>query len=136
VSGLRKFLAIGVGAVLSAMAGMVGFFVSLIGTQGMHGTEPFLEVFGFVTLMLVVANAIAAGVGMFPVAIWLGARAYRAAIVGSAAGAVVAALLFTGSMMNPAWWRILPQYCFLIPPVCATAAAARVAAEDPADERV
>jgi len=122
MGGVRKVLAVVAGFALSVMLSIPLSFVGLIGTQGMHGTEPFLEIFAFVGAVLVVVNAIAAAVGMFPVALWVGGGPYRAAILGSCAGALIAAVLFTGSMQTPELGRISPRLCFVISGACAVVA--------------
>jgi len=119
---VRKLSVILAGTVFTAILSVPGSFVGLIGTQGMHGTEPILEVLAFVCTVLIVVNTIAAAVGMSAVALWLGGRAYRAAILGSCVGALVAGVLFTGSMRVPELWWIDPRLCFVIPAACGAVA--------------
>jgi hypothetical protein len=121
---VRKAAAILAGTVLTAILSIPASFVGLIGTQGMHGTEPLLEVLAFVSAVLVVVNAVAAAVGMLPVALLLGGRAYRSAILGACVGALVGGVLFTGSMRVPELWRIYPLLCFVIPAACGAVATA------------
>jgi hypothetical protein len=119
---MRKLAACVAGLVFTAILAVPGSFIGLIGTQGMHGTEPFVEIWLFVAGVLLVVNGLAATVGMFPVALWAGTRFYKAAIIGSVLGALPAGLIFAGSMTVPQMWSLRPQYCFLIPPACAAIA--------------
>jgi hypothetical protein len=121
---VRKAAVILAGAILTAILSIPASFLGLIGTQGMHGTEPLLEVLAFVCAVLVVVNAVAAAVGMLPVALLLGARPYRAAILGACVGAIVGGVLFTGSMRAPELSRIYPLTCFVIPAACGALAIA------------
>src|SRR5690349_90828 len=95
---MKAILAGLIGLGLTTALALGGSFVGLIGTQGLHGDEPFLKVFLFVAGVLVVVNGVAAAVGMLPVLLVGAARSYRAAIVAAMAGGLVAALLFTTGM--------------------------------------
>jgi hypothetical protein len=129
---MRKLLVVLPGVVASAVLSVPGSFIGLIGTQGMHGTEPFFEILAFVAAVLVVVNLIAVGVGMVPVALVMGARPYRVALLGSGAGALISAALFTGSMRVPPLWNVSYRVCFVLPTVCAGVAILVRGESDPA----
>ena len=88
-------------------------FFSLIGTQGMHSDMQVGMVL-YPLIALCIVHAIASAVGLFPVAMSVGGRAYRAGVVGSVCGAVVASALFSAEMPGVRLF-VLPPLLFLLP---------------------
>jgi hypothetical protein len=88
-----------IGLALQASIGVPLSFVSLIGTQGMH-SDMYVGIIVYPLVALTIVHAVAAAVGLIPVALAVGGDAYRAGIFGALAGAVVAAVLFSAGMLG------------------------------------
>ena len=97
LSRLGNFLVVA-GFVFSLVVGILGSMFGLIGTQGLHGNEPFFSVLVGVTINLLVVHGIAGALGLLPVLNYLGLRAWWLGIVGFLLGAVMDGLLVTASV--------------------------------------
>lgn len=103
------------GFTFAFLLALAGSMFGLIGTQGMHGNEPFLPTLGMITLILVLVNGVAAAVGLTPLLWSRGTGDWLAAVLGFAAGAVVTGLLTTISLLENS--AALYAWPVLLPPV-------------------
>ena len=120
------------GLALQTVVGVPLSFISLIGTQGMH-SDMHVGMVLYPLIALCIVHAIASAAGLFPVAMNVGGRAYRAGIVGSVCGAVVAAALFSAEMLGVRLF-ILPPLLFLLPVAASGLAMAKNVHEEVAGE--
>jgi hypothetical protein len=70
----------------------VGSFFCLIPTQGMHGNEPFLKVFLYLSTALVVVNLVGAAIGLFPLGLVYDVGTWWRGVLGFMAGSILSAL--------------------------------------------
>ena len=93
------------GFAFALVVGMIGSMLGLVGTQGLHGNEPFFPVLVGVTFNLVLAQGIAGALGLIPVLNYLGLRAWLLGVVGFLLGAAIDGVIVTASLRssnNPA----------------------------------
>jgi hypothetical protein len=110
---MNKWMSLAGGLILQTVLGVPLSFVSLIGTQGMH-SDMYVGIIVYPLVALTIVHAIAAAVGLIPVALLVGGSAYRAGIFGAIAGAVVAAILFSAGMLGVPVY-LFPPLLFLLP---------------------
>jgi hypothetical protein len=98
-----------IGFLLASVFACAASLLCLVGTQGLHGNEPFFSLFLPFWVILTLTNGIPAALGLVPVGVKRGPGAWRAAMLGFLAGALIQALLVATFLIN------LPA--LLIPPI-------------------
>jgi hypothetical protein len=112
---MNRWILNAAGLLLQTVIGVPLSFLSLIGTQGMH-SDMRVGMVVYPLVALTIVHAIAAAVGLAPVAFGVGGDTYRAGIIGALGGAVFASLLFSAGMLGMEVY-LFPPLLFLFPMV-------------------